>query len=200
MINSYFFVETLSDFLKEGDIILTGVGTAYTGTHQAIKLKKNQRFISNIGCGGMGYGLPAAIGACIAANKKEVVLIDGDGGFQMNIQELQTIVHHKLPIKIFILNNNGYQAIRITQNRYFKRFGGISKNTGVSFPDLKKIAYAYGFSYIKTDSEKELPGVIKKVLKKKGPYICEIMMPYNQHLYISMKMSKFSSKNENKNK
>lgn len=182
MINSYYFVETLSEVLKEGDIIVTGVGTAYTGTHQAIKLKKNQRFISNIGCGGMGYGLPAAIGASIASDKR-VILIDGDGGFQLNIQELQTIVHHKLPIKMFILNNKGYLALRITQEKYFKRFGGIDKKTGVSFPSLEKIAYAYGISHVKLDSENMLKSNLEGVLRRKGPVICEIMMPYNQKLY-----------------
>lgn len=182
MINSYFFVETLSEVMEEGEIIVTGVGTAYTGTHQVIKLKKNQRLISNIGCGGMGYGLPAAIGACIASQKR-VILIDGEGGFQMNIQELQTIVHHKLPIKIFILNNNGYLALRITQSNYFKRLGGIDKKTGVSFPSLKKISYAYGIPFIKSTSPKNLKNEIKKTLKKKGAIMHEILMPYNQKLY-----------------
>lgn len=182
MINSYFFVETLSELMQEGEIIVTGVGTAYTGTHQVIKLKKNQRFISNIGCGGMGYGLPAAIGACIASNKR-VILIDGEGGFQLNIQELQTIVHHKLPVKIFILNNDGYLALRITQSNYFKRFGGIDKKTGISFPSLEKIARAYGMSFIKSVSPKSLKHDIKRTLRKKGAIIHEVLMPHNQKLY-----------------
>ncbi len=182
MINSYFFVETLSDLMEEGEIIVTGVGTSYTGTHQAIKLKKNQRLISNIGCGGMGYGLPAAIGASIASQKR-VILIEGEGGLQMNLQELQTIVHHKLPIKLFILNNNGYLALRITQTNYFKRLGGIDKKTGVSFPQLKKIASAYGIPFIKSTSSKNLKADIQKSLRKKGMIIHEIVMPHNQKLY-----------------
>ncbi len=190
MINSYFFVETLSELLNEGEIIVTGVGTSYTGTHQVIKLKKNQRFISNIGCGGMGYGLPAAIGAALASNKR-VVLIEGEGGLMMNIQELQTVVHHKLPIKMFILNNNGYLALRITQTNYFKRLGGVNKKTGVSFPSLKKIAYAYGIPFIKTDSPKRLKADIKNVLQKKGSVFHEILMPQNQKLYSSLEMAKF---------
>jgi len=192
MINSYFFVETLSPLLSEGEIIVTGVGTAYTGTHQSIKLKKNQRLISNIGCGGMGYGLPAAIGAAIAA-KRRIILLDGEGGFQLNIQELQTVVHHKLPIKMFILNNNGYLALRITQNNYFKRFGGIDEETGISFPDLSKIAYAYGIPYIKTNSQKQLEKDIVWTLKQKGSVLHDIIMPHDQELYSSIKMSKFSS-------
>ncbi len=199
MINSYHFVEKLSDALPKGEIIITGVGVSYTGTHQSIKLKKNQRFISNIGCGGMGYGLPAAIGAALASGKR-VTLIDGDGGLQMNIQELQTIVHHKLAIKIFILNNQGYHAIRITQQTYFKRFGGIDKETGVSFPNLKKIAWAYGIPYVQASSTRQLPAVIKKVLDKKGPVICEIFMPKDQKLLVFAKSlykpTKFPSSNE----
>lgn len=191
MINSYFFVETLSSLLEEGEIIVTGVGTAYTGTHQSIKLKKNQRLISNIGCGGMGYGLPAAIGASIAAEKR-VILLDGEGGFQLNIQELQTIVHHNLPIKMFILNNNGYLALRITQSNYFKRFGGVDEKTGISFPDLSRIAYAYDIPYIKTDSPKKLGRDIVWTLKKKGPVIHDIIIPHKQKLYSSIEMSKFT--------
>lgn len=193
MINSYFFVDKLSGLLEEGEIIVTGVGTAYTGTHQSIKLKKNQRFISNIGCGGMGYGLPAAIGASIASGRR-VILLDGEGGFQLNIQELQTIVHHKLPIKMFILNNNIYLALKITQNNYFKRFGGVDKKTGISFPDLEKIAYAYGIPYIKTDSPKKLRRDILWSLNKKGPVIHDVIIPHNQKLYSSIKMSKFTPK------
>ncbi len=191
MINSYHFVVTLSDHLEEGEIITTGVGTAYTGTHQVIRLKKNQRFISNIGCGGMGYGLPAAIGASLAANKKRVILLDGEGGFQLNIQELQTIVHHKLPIKMFILNNNGYLAIRITQTNYFKRLGGVDPETGISFPSLKKIANAYGIAYRRTSLNKTLTKDIQATLRQKGPVIHDIMMPHDQKLYVSIKNPKF---------
>lgn len=172
---------------------MTGVGTSYTGTHQVIRLKKNQRFISNIGCGGMGYGLPAAVGAALAANKR-VVLIEGEGGLMMNLQELQTVVHHKLPIKMFILNNNGYLALRITQNNYFKRLGGVDKKTGVSFPKLEKIASAFGIPFIKTDSPEKLKRDIKKVLQMKGMVLHEIVMAKNQKLYSSVEMSKFKVK------
>lgn len=196
MVNSYFFVETLSELLEEGDIIVTGVGTSYTGTHQVIKLKKGQRLISNIGCGGMGYGLPAAIGACIASNQR-VILIEGEGGLQMNLQELQTVVHHKLPLKIFILNNNSYLAIRLTQKKYFNRFGGIDPKSGISFPNLSKIAWAYGIPFIRTVLEKEVKADINRVLQMKGAVIHEIMMRANQKLYVSIKMSRFTSKSKN---
>jgi acetolactate synthase-1/2/3 large subunit len=191
MINSYYFVKRLSHYLEEGDIITTGVGTAYTGTHQVIELKKNQRFISNIGCGAMGYGLPAAIGASFATNKKRVILLDGEGGFQLNIQELQTIIHHKLPIKMFILNNNAYLAIKITQTNYFKKLGGIDPKTGISFPSLKKIALAYGIPYIRTTAKSRLDKDIQTTLKKKGAVIHDVIMPSNQKLYVSIKNPKF---------
>lgn len=191
MINSYHFVTTLSDHLSEGEIIVTGVGTAYTGTHQVIKLKKNQRFISNIGCGGMGYGLPAAIGASLAAGKKRAILLDGEGGFQLNIQELQTVVHHKLPIKMFILNNDGYLALRITQTNYFKRLGGVDKKTGISFPSMKKIAFAYGIPYLRTHVNSTLVRDIQETLESKGPVIHDIIMPHDQKLYVSIKNPKF---------
>lgn len=193
MVNSYFFVETLSELLEEGDIIVTGVGTSYTGTHQVIRLKKGQRLISNIGCGGMGYGLPAAIGACIASSQR-VILIEGEGGLQMNLQELQTVVHHKLPLKIFILNNNSYLAIRLTQKKYFNRFGGIDPKSGISFPNLSKIAYAYNIPFIKSVSEKNLKNDIKRALDRKGAIIHEVRMRANQKLYVSIKMSKFNSR------
>jgi|SRR3989344_5313436 len=191
MINSYHFILTLSDLLREDDIIVTGVGTAYTGTHQVIKLKKNQRLISNIGCGGMGYGLPAAIGASLATNKKRIILIDGEGGFQLNIQELQTIVHHKLPIKMFILNNDGYLALRITQTNYFKRLGGVDSKTGISFPSMEKISYAYGISYLRTTSNRTLAKDIQTTLGKKEAVIHDIIIPHNQKLLVSIKNPKF---------
>lgn len=191
MINSYHFVLTLSELLDEGDIIVTGVGTSYTGTHQVIRLKKGQRLISNIGCGGMGYGLPAAIGASLASNNKRVILLDGEGGFQLNIQELQTIVHHKLPIKMFILNNDGYLSLRITQKNYFNRLGGIDPKTGISFPSLEKIAYAYGILYLRTISNKTLVKDIQTTLRKKRAVIHDIIMPHNQKLLVSIKNPKF---------
>lgn len=139
----------------------------------------------------MGYGLPAAIGASFATNKKRVILLDGEGGFQLNIQELQTIIHHKLPIKMFILNNNAYLAIKITQTNYFKKLGGIDPKTGVSFPSLKKIALAYGIPYFRTTAKSRLDKDIQTTLKKKGAVIHDIIMPPNQKLYVSIKNPKF---------
>lgn len=181
-VNSYHFIDELSNSLKDNDVIVTANGTAYTCTAQAIKLKKNQRLIYNTGCASMGYAVPAAIGVAFARPKKRVILLTGDGSIQMNIQELQTIVHHKLPIKIFVFNNNGYLAIRITQKTFFNRFYGIDKDTGVSFPDLKKIAKAYDIPFVKINSTKNMSQKIKDVINYNGPHICEIMMSSDQKL------------------
>ncbi|MBI3619772.1 thiamine pyrophosphate-binding protein [Candidatus Roizmanbacteria bacterium] len=182
-VNSYYLIGELSDLMTKDDVIVTGNGTAFTCTCQSIKLKKGQRLCINIGCATMGYDLPAAIGAYLATNKKRVVLITGDGSVQMNLQELQTIVHHKMPIKIFILNNDGYLAIRITQSNYFKRVFGSDKRTGVSFPNMLKIAKAYGIPSLRIDNQTNLKAKLRKVLNSKGPIICEIMMPPNQPLF-----------------
>lgn len=181
-VNSYYFTEVLSGLLNNNDVIVTGNGTAFTGSVQAMKIKKGQRICINIGCAAMGYDLPAAIGAYFATKKKRIILITGDGSIQMNIQELQTIVYHKIPVKIFILNNQGYLAIRITQKNFFGKMYGTDKNNGVSFPDMQKIAKAYGIPAIRIKNQKNLDKKIKEVLKSKGPIICEIMMDPNQTL------------------
>lgn len=182
-VNSYYFTEVLSKLLKDDEVIVTANGTAFTGTLQSIKLKKNQRLISNIGCASMGYDLPAAIGACIANDKKRVICIAGDGSIQMNIQELQTIVNYKLPIKIFILNNDGYLAIRNTQDGYFKsRYYGADKDHGVGMPDMVKIGKAYGIPSLRISNQHKLGEKIKKALDMKGPVICDIMMSPKQPL------------------
>lgn len=182
-VNSYYFTEVLSKLLKEDEVIVTGNGTAFTGTLQCIKLKRRQRLISNVGCASMGYGLPAAIGACIANNKKRVICITGDGSIQMNIQELQTVVHHQLPIKIFLLNNNGYLTIRSTQDAYFKsHYVGSNPESGVSCPDMLKIAKAYGIPARRIKNHKNLQKKIKSALETTGPFICELMMNPKQPL------------------
>lgn len=181
-INTYYFMGVLSDILKSGDVIVTGNGTAFTCTAQSIKLKKGQRLNMNIGCAAMGYDLPAAIGAYLATKKNRIILITGDGSIQMNLQELQTIVHHKVPVKIFILNNDGYEAIRITQSNFFKRLFGTDKEHGISFPDMLKIAKAYNIPAIRIHNHKNLKSKLKKVINAKGPFICEIMVDPKQEL------------------
>lgn len=183
-VNSYYFIDMLSRELEDGEIIVTANGTAFTATRQAFYVKKNQRLISNIGCASMGYDLPGAIGAAVATGgNKRIICIAGDGSIQMNLQELQTIVHHALPIKIFVLSNDGYLAIRNTQDTFFKsRYVGADKAHGVSCPDILKVAKAYGIPAYRLNNQKGMKKMIQKVLHAKGPVICDIVMDPKQPL------------------
>ena len=130
----------------------------------------------------MGFTLPAAIGTCFA-KKGEVVGITGDGSFQMNIQELQTMKHYNLPLKLFVWNNNGYLSIRATQRKFFDgRVVGTDKDSGISFPEVEKIANAYGIQYFIAREVSELDNVLNDVMNYKGPVICEIICPENQEI------------------
>lgn len=131
----------------------------------------------------MGFTIPAAIGVCIAKNSADVIAITGDGSFQLNIQELQTIVHLNLPIKIFVWNNNGYLSIRASQRKFFEgRFIGTDSTNGVSFPELEKIAGAYGIQFFKVSDSRALNSTLELVLGFKGPVICEVIVPSDQEV------------------
>ena len=131
----------------------------------------------------MGFTIPGAIGACIAHGKHPVIGITGDGSFQFNIQELQTIVHHDLPVKLVVWNNNGYLSIRASQDKFFeKRYIGTDKESGISFPDTEKIANAYRIAYMKIHSTQEVESGIEKMLAFEGPMICEVICLENQEI------------------
>lgn len=180
-VNPYYFVNELFKNLKENDIVVTSDGTAVVTTFQGAVLKKNQRLFSNSGSASMGFGLPAAIGACFSNNYKETYCIEGDGSIQMNIQELATISKHKLPIKIFIISNDGYHSIRQTQNKYFPdNTVGCGPESGLAFPNFNLIASAYGLKYMRISSSRRLPEVIKETVKEKGPILCEVIIDKNQ--------------------
>jgi acetolactate synthase-1/2/3 large subunit len=180
-INSYTFMEKLNGFLKDGQIITTDMGTALLSGHQVLRLRKGQRLMTSTGLGEMGYGLPAAIGASVANDKGEVMCLNCDGGMMMNLQELQTIIHYKLPIKIFIFNNDGYLMIKHTQNALFKgRRSGVDKNTGVSCPNYSEIAKAFGYPAYQIRTWEDFECVIPKVQEHNGPLICEVFMNPNQ--------------------
>jgi len=182
-INSYYFVGQLSEAMREGEVIFTGVGTSFTGTLQSIKIKKGQKFNCSVGCAPMGYDLPAAIGACFANNKKRVVLIVGEGGMMLNLQELQTISHYNLPIKIFMLNNNEYLAIKNTQNSLFNgRYTASEETSGVTFPDFKKVADSFSIPYEHMLDNNELNQKLNAVLDSEGPVLCDVNMQRNQPL------------------
>lgn len=183
-INSYPFMEKLNAHLKEGQIITTDMGTALLSGHQVLRLRQGQRLMTSTGLGEMGYGLPAAIGASIATEKGEVMCLNCDGGMMMNLQELQTIIHHKLPIKIIIFNNDGYLMIKHTQNALFKgRRSGVDKNTGVSCPNFSELAKAFGFPAYQIRTWKDFDRVIPEVQKNEGPLICEVFM-HPQQLFV----------------
>ena len=180
-VNPYFFVDSFTRKLKENDIIVTANGSACVVTFQAAVIKKGQRLYTNSGCASMGYDLPAAIGAHMAAGRK-TYCIAGDGSMQMNIQELQTIVHNKMNITIFLFNNDGYHSIRQTQNAFFgKPLVGVNSSSGISFPDAAKISKAYGMEYFKIDHNIAVQKTLDKVLKRKGPVLCEVVLNPKQN-------------------
>ncbi len=192
-INSYHFIDRLSDALNANDIIVTDMGTSLTCTHAAIRIKQGQRLMSSTALGEMGFGLPGAIGACFANEKKRIIFIGTEGSLQMNIQELQTVVHHQLPIKFFILNNNGYLTIQHTERAIFGsgRLSGCTPETGISFPDFSKLVPAYGLIYKRFTDSQLLDKQIATVLNLEGPVFVDIMMPEDQFLgpKIGLKMT-----------
>ncbi len=176
-VDSYNFYDVMSNVSSEDAIYVFGNGTACVSSYQSLKLHDNQKVVVNSGCAAMGYDLPAAIGACYANNKKEIICVTGEGSLQMNIQELQTIIHNQLPIKIFILNNEGYISIRNTQNGFFKgNKVGADSDSGVSFPDTIQIAKAYGFKAIKIENQINLETDIEEILSQEGSVICEVIL------------------------
>lgn len=176
--NVYAFIKELSRRLHENQITVVGNGSAcVVGSHGYV-IKKGQRFIINSAIASMGYDLPAAIGACVADHSQDLICVTGDGSIQMNIQELQTIWHHQMPIKIFLINNGGYHSIRQTQTNFFgEPLVGVGVDSkDLSFPDMSKLAPAYGFPYRKITKNSELGPVIEETLALKGPAICEIFV------------------------
>jgi acetolactate synthase-1/2/3 large subunit len=182
-VNSYVFIKKLSNLLPENSTVVTGVGTSFTGTLQSFEAKNGTRLFCSVGNASMGWDLPAAIGASFVTNKKEIILITGEGSIMMNLQELQTISYHQLPIKIFLLNNNGYLAIKNTINAFFGgKLAGVDESSGISFPSFKKVAETFNLAYETINNHLELENKIKQVLAHKGPIICNINMSPNQPL------------------
>ena len=180
-INSYHFIDILSDVLTPNDVVVTDMGFAFQNTHQAFRVKKGQRVFTNCGLASMGWGLPAAVGACFGSGKKRTVCIAGEGGLLMTIQEMATVMHHRLPVKLFVLNNGGYLTIKQTQELGFDgRLMGINEESGLSFPDFMTIAEAYRFKGVRLKSHQDLKKQIEEVMNHEGPVLCEIMMDPNQ--------------------
>ena len=177
-VNSYTFINKLTQKLPDGEIIVTDMGTALLSGHQASDLKENQIMFTSQGLGEMGVGLPYSIGASFALPGRPVTCLNCDGGIMMNLQELQTIVQHNLPVKIFIFNNDGYLMIKHTQKLFFQgRYTAVDKNTGVVLPEFEKIAYGFGIPYYRIDTMEDLD-IIK--FREDGPSIIEVFMDPEQ--------------------
>jgi acetolactate synthase-1/2/3 large subunit len=180
-LNPYCFFEVLFDGLGSRDVVVAGNGWAGNGAAQAGWPRVDQRLYSNSGCGSMGHDLPAAIGAALADPERTVLCIAGDGSLQMNIQELQTVVHHRLALKLFVLNNDGYDSIRQSQQRFFPDGPvGFDVASGVSFPDLARLAPAYGLPYRRVTRLSELAQAVRWAQETRGPVVCEVLVDPTQ--------------------
>jgi acetolactate synthase-1/2/3 large subunit len=173
-INSYRFMQVLEQYFHDDQIVTTDMGTALLSGHQVLKFKEGQRMLTSTGLGEMGFGLPGAIGAAIGANR-EVLCLNCDGGMMLNLQELQTVVHHQLPIKIIIFNNDGYLMIKHTQKALFAgRYSGSDQKSGVTCPDFSKVATAFGIPSFQIRTWDDVETIIPKVQAIDGPVICEV--------------------------
>ena len=181
--NVYAFIKYLSESLPENRLTVVSNGSAcVVGSHNYV-IKEGTRFIINSGVASMGYGLPAAIGACIADGRQETICIEGDGSIMMNLQELQTVLTNKLPIKLFLINNNGYHSIRQTQNNVFaghSKVGIGPESNDLEFPDFGKIAEAFGYKYFAAHSNEEMKTLVDKVLSMDGPVFAEVFVSTDQ--------------------
>lgn len=174
-VNSYYFINKLSSYAPAEATILVDTGSCFHVTAQAWKVKTGQRYITTGGLSTMGYWC-AGIGSCVANGCNDTLVVTGDGSLQMNIQELSTVHHNQLPIKLFVINNNGYLLIRSAQKNYMDgHLVGESPNTGLWFPDLQKIADAYDIPFVRIEAAVDIDSKIQKVLKTMGPVICEVM-------------------------
>jgi len=194
-VDNYVFINELSKNLKENSIIIPGSsGGCSEVTFQSIKMKKGSRIFNSQGLGSMGFAIPASIGGSLASGNKEIVCIDGDGGFFMNIQELELVKRYNLPIKYFILNNNGYGSIKTTQRNHFNSsFVASDPNSGLTLPKIELQAKAYGLKYFKIKNNKDLVKNLKKILSYKSSFICEVMIDINHTT--SPKASVYKDKN-----
>lgn len=180
-INTYFFTELLSGQLTNDDCVVIDSGSSSYVVSQGIRIKAGQRYLASGGLGAMGYALPAALGASVARGGKRVVCITGDGSLQMNQQELLTIAHEKLPVKIFIFNNHGYASIKATQHNYFEdRFVGVDHRSGVALPDILKVAELYGIRGMRFNAAEGLKARIAEALECEGPVLVDVECSQDQ--------------------
>lgn len=190
-VNPYFFIESLSNELNKKDVIVADTGANLTWLMQVFKIKKGQRLFSAFGNSPMGYALPASIGASLVKNKKKIICITGDGGLQLNIQELQTVTANKLPIKIFVFDNKGYGIIKQFQELYLnKRYEASIQKKGVTNPDFEKIARSYNINYNKIKNNREVNLVLRKVLRSNRAEFIHILIDPNQKIIPRLKFGR----------
>ncbi|MGC8490151.1 MAG: thiamine pyrophosphate-binding protein [Syntrophobacteraceae bacterium] len=181
-VSTYVLIDELSELMGPGDLLVPGSsGTCSEVTLQAFRVKSGMRILNTQGLGSMGFGIPAAIGACLASGRRRTVCIDGDGGFQMNIQELETVKRLNLPIKFFVLNNHGYGSIQATQKNYFGgHFVGSDAASGLTLPDVTAVATAFGIKVAKISDHADITGKIKEIFEMNGPVVCDVHISPNQ--------------------
>ena len=178
VVSAYYFIDLLCKYTTAEDVIVPeSSGAAGEITYQAFKPKRGQKMKNAAGLGSMGFGLPYAIGACLANGGRRTILINGDGAFQMNIQELETLARLKLPVKIFIWNNQGYASIRSMQNNIFGGFQVASgESSGLTLPDTVRVAEAYGLRTFRISDNRQLEEQIERILNAEGPILCELLI------------------------
>jgi acetolactate synthase-1/2/3 large subunit len=179
-INPYHFIERLFEQLASDDVVVCGNASATIVPFQAARLRRGQRMFSNSGSASMGYDLPAAVGAAVARRGGRVICLAGDGSLQLNIQELQTVRHHRLPVKLFVMDNRGYLSIRSTQQNFFGATIGSGPDDGVSFPDYSAVAAAYGIAAMRLVEPAALDTTIAEVLAAEGPVVCQVLLDPEQ--------------------
>lgn len=174
-LNPYVFVKHLSDFSQKGDLFAIDTGCALAYMCQGFQFKEGQWLFHAFNTTPMGYGLPAAIGVSFAHNRGPVTCVAGDGGFQMNIQEMATVIRHNLPIKIFLINNHGYSMVRQTQEQWLNgRYEAVSVESGLAFPDFVKVAQAYGFTTFSLARNDEIKECLRQIYAIDGPVFCNV--------------------------
>ena len=181
-VSTYVLIDVLSEAMGSEDLLVPGSsGTCSEVVMQAFRVKEGMRILNTQGLGAMGFGISAAIGACLAAGRKPTVCVDGDGGFQMNIQELETIRRLNLPIKFFILNNRGYGSIQATQNNYFDGFFvGSNDASGMTLPEVTKVAGSYGLKTARIENHAGITERVGEILRMEGPVVCDVIISPNQ--------------------
>ena len=175
-ISLYYLMDRVSNLSKNNSVFVSDAGSAYYVCSQALQFSENQKYVTSGAQADMGFTIPATIGCSFALPNREIVGFTGDGSFQTNVQELQTIFHHQLPIKLFVLNNEGYLSIRTTQRKFFNdRFIGTDKNDGVSLPEIQKISEAYCIPYVKILPTDDIDNKLIQIFNSSGPVICEVI-------------------------